>query len=1318
MKILGLILTLAFTGLANAQTFVKTLQMPNWFGVEDAIKTSTDDVVVTGGLYNGVNDNIFVLKLNYLGDTLWSKTLSSPFYGVGIAVEEAPDGDYIIVGTQDDVNGSNVITIKMDTDGNIVWQELAGDSDYQYATGLTIIPGDGIYVVGSLTIYPQENSATWIMKYDFAGNVLWDDVYVPGAMGGYPNGITSLPNGDVRVSGGFYGNQEQNFIVDYNSTGAITHEYAGIYSNGDISGFGVVASASGGAVLGSSYQSFNEVAIAKTNAAGQMTNVRTYSEFMLDYYPISINYGPNSFIVMGESFGGGGQMVDVPVGSQVFSRRVDSRNVGDQDMFIMAVDTATMDTLWTREYGFPFSYSGGKTFVNFGDSVFMSFGYTDAFTGSDMMIVRDYFGPGSDLCNSTSMNIMNFSSGTMTQDTLGASLGASGFTFQNWTLSSNHLNLPNFPLPHCVNGNPCMVADYHFNTNDLDLTGYSNHLTNYGAVYTDDRAGVANHARMFDGSTSYMRANEVLNGASEFTISTWIKFNGSYPASDGAIVSNWGSTSPQSYSLRYEGNTITGNVSGVTQVVSPLSGTDNSDWVHIALTYDGGSFKIYKNGILQDDQVSANPPISASTNFFTVGSNTDFDNFFEGAIDEMHILQCSYSAAQIDSIYQAERYIVPCNLDLTYSASNVTCNSGDDGSVDLTISGAYGLNPDVIWNNGEFTEDLSNLTAGEYIVTVIDSLGCDTTISVDITEPAALDFDFSKVDADCGLGNGEATVTINNPVAPPYNYQWSNGATGSTATGLGSAFYNVHMTDANNCVTTGSIAIANIGGPAVIGSETDVDCFGDHTGAIDITVSGGVPPYSFAWSNGAQTEDVSNLAAASYGVIVQDGNGCNGAYSATITQNPDISISLQSQTLPTCGLNDGDLNVLASGGVPTLNYQWSANAGSQTSASATGLGAGVYTVDVTDNLGCVVSKTYVLNNANGINLSVQSVTPPQCNTTTGAININVSGGQAPYNYNWDSGQTTEDISGLTSSGMYSVEVTDINGCISNLPVNLPAIKPFNPGLCLISVDTVTNTNLLVWEKPVAANQISHFNIYRETAVLGTYDLLVSWPYDSISQYVDSTANPQIKAWRYKMSSVDSCGVESNLSPLHKTLHLTVSPLTGGEMQLNWDHYIGFSYPNYEIWRHHPTTGWVNLSSPSNMDDEYIDPTPPVPTDLLVYSVEAPHPGCESTRANHNTTRSNRTQPIAFDPDGDNSVVDVNGLSASIYPNPANNSFTIRMSESGDVKMNIYDASGRLVLDRTLNNLTEEVSVDNLASGVYTVRLFNDSASTEIRLIKN
>jgi len=114
-------------------------------GVEDAIKTSTDDVIVTGGLYNGVNDNIFVLKLNYLGDTLWSKTLSSPFYGAGIAVEEAPDGDYIIVGTQDDVNGSNVITIKMDTDGNIVWQELAGDSDYQNANGLTVIPGDGIY---------------------------------------------------------------------------------------------------------------------------------------------------------------------------------------------------------------------------------------------------------------------------------------------------------------------------------------------------------------------------------------------------------------------------------------------------------------------------------------------------------------------------------------------------------------------------------------------------------------------------------------------------------------------------------------------------------------------------------------------------------------------------------------------------------------------------------------------------------------------------------------------------------------------------------------------------------------------------------------------------------------------------------------------------------------------------------------------------------------------------------------------------------------------------------------------------------------------
>lgn len=1318
MKILGLIIALAYTTLSSAQSFVKTLEMPNWFGVEDAIKTSTDDVVLTGGLYNGVNDNIFVMKLNYLGDTLWSKTLSSPFYGVGVAVKEAPDGDYIVVGTQDDVNGSNVITIKMDTDGNIVWQKLAGDSDYQYASDVVLIPGDGVYVLGNLTIYPQENTATWIMKYDFAGNMLWDDVYVPGAMGGYPNSIIALPNGDVRICGDFYGSQGQSFIVDYNSTGAVSHEYAGLYSNGDINARGVLASANGGAVLGNSYQISSEITITKTNSTGQMTDVKSFSEAFNDYYPYSIYYGPSSYIVVGESFAGGGQMTEVPVGSQVFSRRVDSRNVGDQDMFIMAIDSSTLDTLWTREYGAPFAYSSGKCFVNFGDTVFLAFGTTDIVSGNDLMIVRDYFGTGTDLCNSTSMSIDNTNTGIITQDTLGASLGTPAYTFQNWTLSSNHLNLPNSPNILCVNGNPCMVADYHFNTNDLDLTGFSNHLINYSAVYTADRAGVSDYARLFDGSTSYMQANEVLNGASEFTISTWIKFNGSYPAADGAIISNWGSASPQSYSLRYESNTITGNVAGLPQVISPLSGSDNTDWIHIALTYDAGSFKIYKNGVLQDDQVSANPPISASTNFFTVGSNTDFDNFFEGAIDELHILQCAYNSTQIDSIYQTERYIVPCNLDLTYSAVDVTCNSGDDATIDLTISGAYGLNPTVIWNNGEFTEDLSNLTAGEYIVTVIDSLGCDTTISVMIAEPAALDFDFSKVDADCGLGNGEATVTINNPVAPPYNYQWSNGATGTTATELGSAFYNVHMTDANNCVTTGSIAIANIGGPAVVGSETNVDCFGDHSGAIDITVSGGMPPYNYAWSNGATTEDVSNLAAASYGVIVQDANGCNGAYSAEITQNAEISISLQSQTLPTCGLNDGDLSVIATGGVPTLNYQWSANAGGQTSATAIALSAGVYSLDVTDNTGCVVSKTYVLNNANGINLSVQSVTPPQCNTTTGGININVSGGQAPYNFSWDSGQATEDISGLTSSGIYTVEVSDVNGCVSSLPVNLPAIKPFNPGLCLISVDTVTNTNLLVWEKPVAANQIDHFNIYRETAVLGTYDLLVSWPYDSISQYVDSTANPQIKAWRYKMSSVDSCGVESNLSPLHKTLHLTVSPLTGGEMQLNWDHYIGFSYPNYEIWRHHPTTGWVNLASPSNMDDEFIDPTPPVPTDLLIYSVEAPHPGCESTRANHNTTRSNRTQPIAFDPDGDNSVVNVDDLSVSIYPNPANNSFTISLSQADNIRLMMYDASGRVVLEKNIINSIEEFSIDHVASGIYTLRLMNDKTSTEVRLIKN
>ncbi|MFC0776460.1 SprB repeat-containing protein, partial [Terrimonas alba] len=298
-------------------------------------------------------------------------------------------------------------------------------------------------------------------------------------------------------------------------------------------------------------------------------------------------------------------------------------------------------------------------------------------------------------------------------------------------------------------------------------------------------------------------------------------------------------------------------------------------------------------------------------------------------------------------------------LALTSSKVDVLCFGNTTGSVDLSVSG--GTTPyTYVWSNGAATQDITALAAGTYTVTVTDNNNCTATTSVTITQPAAaLALTSSKVDVLCfGNATGSIDLTVSGGTTP-YSYVWSNGATTQDITALAAGTYSVTVTDNNNCTATASVTIGQPAAAlALTSSKVDVLCFGNATGSIDLTVSGGTTPYTYVWSNGATTQDITALAAGTYSVTVTDNNNCTATASVTIGQ-PAAALALTSSKVDVLcfGNATGSIDLTVSGGTTPYSYVWSNGA---TTQDITALAAGTYSVTVTDNNNCTATASVTI----------------------------------------------------------------------------------------------------------------------------------------------------------------------------------------------------------------------------------------------------------------------------------------------------------------------------------------------------------------------
>lgn len=377
--------------------------------------------------------------------------------------------------------------------------------------------------------------------------------------------------------------------------------------------------------------------------------------------------------------------------------------------------------------------------------------------------------------------------------------------------------------------------------------------------------------------------------------------------------------------------------------------------------------------------------------------------------------------------------------------SPVTCAGNTDGII--TANGIGGNGPyTYLWSNTSTQKTLLNIAAGTYTVTVTDANNCTKIDQVTLNSPTPVVPVASVVsDVSCfGFSDGEATVTSSGGT-PGYTYVWSNTATTPTISGLVAGTYTVTATDAINCqaITQITISEPTLLSTAIINSSGST-CFGGANGSAEASPTGGTAPYSFAWSNSANTAVISGLSAGTYTVTVTDLNLCTSSAQITIAQGTQILPNVVTTNIQCRGDNNGTATSSPTGGVGPYTFLWS-DAGASTTPSISGLAAGTYTVTVTDGNSCTDTETISITEpATGVNASINILNNLSCNGNNDAvIQATGTGGTPGYTYLWSNTSTSRTQLNI-GPGTYTVTITDANLCTATDVVTLTYPSPIVP----------------------------------------------------------------------------------------------------------------------------------------------------------------------------------------------------------------------------------------------------------------------------------
>ena len=476
---------------------------------------------------------------------------------------------------------------------------------------------------------------------------------------------------------------------------------------------------------------------------------------------------------------------------------------------------------------------------------------------------------------------------------------------------------------------------------------------------------------------------------------------------------------------------------------------------------------------------------------------------------------------------------------------NISCNGYNDGYIDLNFGGGSGTynyewfdDPAFISPIGQTTAKATELTAGSYYIYVSDINGCTMDFGFNLTEPEELEVIMDpsqtpdgKYNIDCNGGAGSIDITVNGGSPAGYLYEWwSPDGSGldinaGDQAAVTAGKYIVRISDINGCETLDSIIMTEPPQIIIEHTVTDITCAspGMDNGSVSLDVRGGEPPYTYLWSNGSVTRDLSGLVEGRYTVTVIDDYGCQAVDTVDIALPPPLEFNKDVSDYNGFGIrcyneNNGNIDIIMSSGEEPYSYTWTGPDGySSDEKSISQLSAGEYILTVEDNNYCTVTDTTIMtqpgklmidpdiseSNGGGYNVNCYG-------DSTASIVINSENGVGRVYYYWTDGYRQAERYGLPA-GTYGVLIVDDNTCSTDTVITLTQPDPI-----AITADI---TPPYCKDMPDGAISIEASGGY----VVSDYNYL--WYDNSTSTYIDDVA---AGTYTVKVSDDNGCVVTDTI----------------------------------------------------------------------------------------------------------------------------------------------------------------------------------------------
>lgn len=372
-------------------------------------------------------------------------------------------------------------------------------------------------------------------------------------------------------------------------------------------------------------------------------------------------------------------------------------------------------------------------------------------------------------------------------------------------------------------------------------------------------------------------------------------------------------------------------------------------------------------------------------------------------------------------------------LDPIQVSANITDDSGaGDGAIQLTVTGGEEGTYTFLWSNSDMTQNITNLAAGQYTVTITDGSGCTFVGGPYTVTGPGMGVNASITHVDCfGASTGCIDITSVTCVSNPTSYQWSSSTvTGPQLCDIPAGTYSVTVTGDGGATCTASFQVQQASSAIQIAIDTMNETSAENDGEIHLSVSGGQGPYTYAWSHnaGLTGPDATGLQGGEYIVTVTDQFGCEVVRTILIRGN-ELFVNIVGSDFNGFGVScagtcDAELLAIPGNAVGAISYLWSDGGNVQVVSNRC---PGEYAVTVTDQLGNTAVGTYVVTGPPALITQVEVTCSSEAGAQDGSAVAVVSGGVEPFRYTWSNGSMNSSIHGITA-GPYSVTIEDANGC--------------------------------------------------------------------------------------------------------------------------------------------------------------------------------------------------------------------------------------------------------------------------------------------------